>query len=159
VVTDIPDLSAAWYGLALLGDGSFFAAGSTADADVRLLVARYDENGQLDDGFGDGGIALHDPAGDGTSASDLAVDDGGRVVVAGRTGAAGDPDFLVARFTADGDLDDSFGTDGATVVDWPGAEAQAWAQAVLLLEDGRALVAGAVSNGDPTDFALARVWP
>jgi uncharacterized delta-60 repeat protein len=66
------------------------AAGSAAD----FLVARYDSAGNLDQSFGVGGIVI---TGAGDFATDVALDDEGRIVVAGS--AAGD--FAVARYLAD----------------------------------------------------------
>ena len=81
--------------------------------------------GDLDPGFGTGGATVVDITVNGdprsTSATGLALQPDGRVVMGGSTsliGAATGPDRMVAvRLTADGDLDGSFGTGGIVRVD------------------------------------------
>lgn len=85
------------------------------------FVARVTADGALDADFGADGFALSDMSSDDVAPTDraeaygLARDADGRIVIAGeglhRDGAA----MTVARFTADGELDTSFGDDGEVV--------------------------------------------
>ena len=88
------------------GDGKIVVAGSAAQ-DVAL--ARYRANGSLDASFGRNGIVTTA----GGHASALALQPDGRIVVAGATSASPSA-FLVARYTAKGVLDRTFGP-GCTV--------------------------------------------
>src|SRR6185312_2412499 len=72
--------------------------------------------GVLDPSFGSGGevIALNNTFSRGQA---VAVDQLGRVVVAGYTAGAGGNDFAVLRFNPDGTPDTTFGTSGVETLD------------------------------------------
>lgn len=88
-------------------------------ADGRRAIVRYRSDGQIDESFGDGGrvrIAL-----DGAKVMgvlDLAVDPQGRILVAAIVRERGSPnpygrgDNVIARFSAQGQLDTTFGDAG-----------------------------------------------
>ena len=87
-------------------DGMLVAAG-WADGD--FLVVRYETSGAPDLGFGTGGATSVDVTGTDSfdEANDLAVAPSGAIVV---VGAGADRDVsAVARLTAEGDLDPTFG--------------------------------------------------
>ena len=105
--------------------------------------------GDFDPAFGSGGTVVSDFGGDET-AHGVAVQPDGRIVVAG-TGCAGD--FLVARYDSDGSPDVSFGSGGRTCVDVGGGGSADQGEEVLLVGDGRLLVAG-TSEGQ---FAIVRL--
>jgi uncharacterized delta-60 repeat protein len=66
-------------------------------------------------------------------------------------------DFAVARYTADGALDPSFGSDGTVTVDFFGASDSA--QCVAIQADGKILVAGSARNAVASVLALVRILP
>lgn len=69
--------------------------------------------GDLDPTFGTGGLVTTDFFGGGEVAREIVVQDDGKLVAAGFTGAAaGALDFALARYEIDGSLDLSFGTGG-----------------------------------------------
>ena len=137
-----------------------------------FLLARYDEHGVPDPGFGDGGHVLvplrtANAAGDGTipvdvaQGFDLAIQPDGRIVVAGDAFVpfnplGGEPtgfaNVALARYMPDGTLDPSFGQGGVVARDSvPGS-----AQAVRVQPDGKIVVAGrSPANG----FLVARYLP
>jgi uncharacterized delta-60 repeat protein len=86
--------------------GQILVAGgaSAGDPSAGILLARLDSDGNLDQGFGSGGVVVRSVGGD-TYAQQVALDSQGRIVV--RT------DGAVARFNADGTLDDGGGAPGA----------------------------------------------
>lgn len=106
-------------------DGKLLAVGTT-DADwgamPRWSLVRVDADGALDDGFGDGGVVeigfgpFAGEEGIGGSASSVALEGDGQVVVAGFEYFEGSTmnvqRQVVARFDADGELDTSFGDGG-----------------------------------------------
>ncbi|WP_226700156.1 Ig-like domain-containing protein [Qipengyuania gaetbuli] len=102
-------------------EGNVFAAGWTNASNGDFVVAKYDADGNLDTGYAAGvGFARLDISGgssfEGYSGS--ALDDQGRLLVAGTTRVnTGPSDFVVVRYTADGLLDQSFGTGGIALVD------------------------------------------
>jgi uncharacterized delta-60 repeat protein len=77
------------------------------DGPRRFGVGRYDVDGTLDPTFGEGGkVRTRFRAG--SSAQAVARQRDGKIVAAGSAGG----DFAVARYMADGTLDQSFGADG-----------------------------------------------
>jgi uncharacterized delta-60 repeat protein len=100
-------------GFAVGPDGRSFAlyTDDPYPAGGPMKVVAFDQDGAIDESFGDGGVA--NVPGAFYAASDLALDSQGRVVVAGsRAKAAGGYEVAVARFDSDGGLDGSFGDGG-----------------------------------------------
>jgi uncharacterized delta-60 repeat protein len=130
-------------------------------------VARYLPTGKLDTTFGTGGLASTGFAG-GESGTGVALQPDGKIIWVGSQGnpsfpAGGTFSFAVARFTANGTLDTSFGTGGQASVEFfapPMQGAQEFARAVLVQPDGKILVAGSARQGQirfaPIQGALAR---
>ncbi|MDP9404093.1 MAG: IPT/TIG domain-containing protein [Actinomycetota bacterium] len=94
--------------VAVLPNKRIVVVGSVGFSD--LLLARFEPNGDLDPTFGDGGIVVTDIAGESQSAVAVVLQDD-KVVVGAQTSSAatGSGDFLLARYTAAGALDTSFG--------------------------------------------------
>jgi uncharacterized delta-60 repeat protein len=91
-------------------DGKILVVGTTnLPAGIAVVVARFTSGGELDPSFGEAGRVVVDSL---TRASGLVVQPDGKIVVAGYLDyAAGFPGFrsVLARYTADGKLDPSFG--------------------------------------------------
>jgi uncharacterized delta-60 repeat protein len=113
-------------------------------------IARYGTDGGLDHSFsGDGKrLAAFGPNAD--QAYDVAIQDRGRIVVAGTSdqGATG-LDFALARFKANGSLDASFAGDGKRLTTFNSGDI---GNGVAIQRNGRIIVAGSTAD----DFALAR---
>src|SRR6476646_6097202 len=130
-------------------------------------VARFLPTGQLDTAFGSGGTASAGFVG-GEGGTGVALQPDGKIIWVGSQNTPGFPafgtfSFAVARFTANGTLDTSFGTGGQTSVEFfapPMQGAQEFARAVLVQPDGKILVAGSARQGQirfaPIQGALAR---
>ncbi len=142
----------------------FHASGGNGD----FYVARYRTNGTPDTSFGATGnfpnltASVRIDFGGRDSASDLAIQSDGRIVLVGTTEAKGGNAFAVARLSAGGLLDSTFGTGGrvtTSFVDGDTGSGGDRAHAVALQNDGRIVVAGQAemhANIDRNDFALAR---
>ena len=151
------------------GDDLVFAAARQADGKMVLVgdtsagasshdfaVARFNPDGSSDASFGVSGKTTVDFGGDDFGfAVGLAPD--GRILVAGQTtGAAGVPQFAVARLNADGSPDASFGVGGTFTI--PVGQSGGTATAVLLQSDGRIIVVGSTSTGATQhDFIAMRL--
>ena len=75
--------------------------------------------GDLDPTYGDGGLVTTDfgyTPGYDYGRDVVAVQEDGKIVVAGRSSTTG-VDFALARYNSDGSLDTSFGTGGKVVTD------------------------------------------
>ena len=118
--------------------------------EVRALLAA----GDLDTGFGIGGLVTTDITG--TSSYDEAsavceVGADGRLVVAGSSGSS----IALVRYLENGSLDTTFGVNGKVLTTIPGGSAEV--RAMVVQSDGSLVLAGSF---DPTsgkeDFLVAR---
>jgi uncharacterized delta-60 repeat protein len=124
-------------------------------------VSRYQVNGSLDATFGGAGQA----AGFGTGGAMAVIDSSSKFIVAGSlvtpplTPPVNTAGFLLVRYTSNGNIDTTFGTNGITTTPFPGNLFSA-AAAVALQSNGDILAGGstAATSNDPriSDFALAR---
>jgi uncharacterized delta-60 repeat protein len=113
------------YALAIQGDDKIIAAGSTSSPTFRLNqvfgVARYNEDGSLDQTFGTGGkvaTTFFEITDWNEGARAVALQPDGRIVAAG----SAKTDFAVARFNTDGSLDTTFGDGGKVTTDFDGLD-------------------------------------
>jgi uncharacterized delta-60 repeat protein len=118
-----------------------------------FALARYNPNGTLDSTFASGGRATTTFGRSGGEAYSLAIDSGGRLVVAGARDPGTRPRFALARYGADGVLDASFSRDGKVTTRFGSAIAIADSVAI----DSRGRISAATGVGD--DFAVARYRP
>jgi uncharacterized delta-60 repeat protein len=97
---------------------------------------------ELDPTFGGDGIVTTDGAASGNDdINDLIVLDDGKVLVAGRMRTATARDFALARYNADGTLDQTFSDDGIVTTDISGNSGDA-ANAMTIQSDGKIVLAG-----------------
>jgi uncharacterized delta-60 repeat protein len=114
-------------------------------------------DGDLDTSFGSGGFRLAGISdGYANIIAGMAVQPDGKILICESSGASPDLDFLVARFTANGDVDTTFSFDGHTTVDF--ANGTDTCNGLVLQADGKIVVVGSTSPvvGNP-DFAIARL--
>src|SRR5262245_59204264 len=143
------------YSIAVQTDGKLVVAGITTNLDdtTDFGLARFNSNGTLDSTFGTGGkVKTNFGNFDGVRA--LAIQPGGKIVVAGYSLVNFSPDFALARYNSNGTLDTTFGVGGKVITDLGGP---AQALSVAVQSDGRIVAAGFAHllNGD-FDFALTR---
>ena len=139
--------------IALLPDGKFLMAGSFRNSNMPnwdMIVARFGADGFPDLTFGKFGSMAFVDFGNNDYGTALVVQPGGKIVVAGVTVAAAGSQLALARFTADGSLDDTFGMAGKVVTDF-GSSLQT-ASDIGLDSTGEIIVAGEASDG----FYLAK---
>ncbi len=109
----------------VMPDGRIFAVGALND---RFGLMRFNADMTLNESFGTGGMTISD-VGAGVHARSFVSDSSGRIVVVGGN--------RVARYSADGLIDSTFGTNGIMAIDHVGQ-----AYAVAIQADGRVVVAG-----------------
>jgi uncharacterized delta-60 repeat protein len=130
---------------------------------ISILIAAWAAsasaaNGDLDPSFGTGGFRL---AGIldafANIAAGTAVQTDGKIVICESEYTVNPhTDFFVARFTADGDIDDSFSFDGHNTVDFDGADDVCTGLAIQ--GDGKIVLAGSATPASGnSDFAVARL--
>lgn len=139
--------------VALQDDGRIVVVGDTT-VDSAIGIARLTTTGALDNNFdGDGKVLVDFTLGD-DEGWDVAIQDDGRLVVAGTAGLSGGSVVAVMRLLENGTLDPSFGTGGggAVPIDF-GVYSEG--RAVTLQPDGRIVVAGFTDQ--LTSIAVARL--
>ncbi|HRK32187.1 MAG TPA: hypothetical protein PLD59_14065, partial [Tepidisphaeraceae bacterium] len=138
-------------------DGRVVIAGrATVGTELDFFVAQLNASGTLDTSFGGGdGVTFIDfQVND--EATDLVIDDNGRIVVVGTSSSGAGSNarrFAVARLTSTGLLDPSFSADGKALIDFgTNADAQA-----VALHGSLIYVGGYKDLGATGQFALARL--
>ena len=143
------------HAIAIQGDGKIVAAGyATSSLQTDFALSRYNANGTLDTGFNTDGKVTTTIGSGNDEINGLALDGSGKIVVAGQSIVGTSNQFVVARYTAAGALDASFGSGGFTLTDI-GAGSDA-ANAVVIDAAGKIVVGGRANNGVDRDFAIAR---
>ncbi len=106
-----------------------------------IALARYNADGSLDGGFGSGGKVTTDISGDDDYLFDMIAQPDLAVLVGGVATSGGDRLFLLMRYDKFGVLDNSFGTLGKVVVNFPGTH-EADCLALAAQADGKIIAAG-----------------
>lgn len=147
------------YAVGVQKDGKIVAAGSTAvgSTDLDFGLVRYNEDGSLDESFGDGGIVITKFGADSDVPYALVIQDDGKIVLGGTSnqGSSGTgQDFALARYNSDGSLDDSFGEGGKVVTPITSSSGGDIVYALALMEvEGETMILAAGGEGD---FKAAR---
>ena len=128
--------------------------------DRQAFVASFFEDGRLDAKFGRNGVTIFSfPECLSSEVVSVAVDDQGRIVVAGNgtrvinNQASGL--FMLARFTRAGQLEAAFGDSGFVSTDFRSSQSEQ-AAGLILARNGRIVVAGRAEVQGETRLALAR---
>ena len=139
----------------VLSDGSFVITGTMQiNNKGALFVAKFTNTCNFDATFGNNGIATY-LAGDGTSARALTVQSDGKIIVVGdeypTVSDSNDQRILVARFSALGIIDNSFGTNGRFIST---ANQKGQAQDVVIDSSGRIVFVGSIVGTVAPDAAI-----
>lgn len=151
-------------------DGKIIAVGEAANTTqdgngTDILVVRYNSNGTLDSTFGVNGAVITSmgSAPPGVFVSSAAVDvttlTSGKLLVGGYTITVDLARMALLRYNSNGTLDQTYGSAGLAIIDFPvgGYSGGAYAAALALQADGKALLAGSYSDNSFSEFALARL--
>mgnify|MGYP003775514083 FL=1 len=138
--------------MAIQSDGKILAAGNTDLVDFVLI--RYNTNGDLDATFGLSGIVITNIGGSWEQASSVSLQNDGKIIVSGRSHLNSTYDFTVVRYNVNGELDNTFGTNGKVIT--PMAASNSSASSVKVQDDGKIVAIGSLENGNDYDFVLVR---
>ena len=145
------------HALKIQSDGRIIVAGSAGVAGEgwNFALARYNSDGSLDAGFGNGGRVSTDFLGFFDSSFGVDIQPDGRIVAAGVAGASiaegAIEKFALARYNINGTLDRDFGENGKALTDFSGKSARA--NSVITQSNGRILVVGELLEMGK-DFAI-----
>jgi uncharacterized delta-60 repeat protein len=144
--------------IALAPDGTFYVVGEgfiPGDLDFMILKFEADGDDDLTFGGGDGRHFTHFNGDDGAFAA--AVQQDGKLLVAGYAGNGTDTDMAITRYESDGTADNTFSGNGK--LDFGIGSMDDSVSDIALTTDGRIVVAGSAGTGDGNAFVAARVTP
>ena len=155
-------------------DGKIVAVGSaqatSGNNGTDVLVARYNIDGTLDPSFGTGGAVITKLRGDipaswyfSASAVDVTVLADGRILVSGYTITVSFGRMALLRYNSNGTLDQTFGDAGKVITEFPvgpnGVNGGAFAAALAVQADGKAIQVGSYTDNSFSEVAIARINP
>ncbi len=160
------------HSMAIQPDGKIVVAGVVHITDtfvctgVEAALARFDPDGSLDPTFDVDGMLITNYSSSiwCDRAFGVAIQPDGKIVTAGGAslairglGASGwRPKFTVARYSADGTLDTSFGGDGIVKTNFSRGAGTEIASAVAIQSDGKIVAVGRALRHGELAFAAAR---
>ncbi|MBK8701730.1 MAG: hypothetical protein IPN29_20090 [Saprospiraceae bacterium] len=118
----------------------FAREGTSVLSDKEAVVVRYNENGSLDNGFGEKGKAIIKISGD-QILSDVDIDSSGNIIVCGYSKAPATyiNHMMIIRMKTDGSLDSSFASNGVLISDFNFITE---AKSIKIQENGKLVVSG-----------------
>lgn len=143
-------------------DGKIVTAGyAQMQGHDDFALARYNEDGSLDTGFGTSGMVTTDFFGNTDDALSVILQPDGKIVMAGyahkNSNDNSSSDFALARYNADGNLDSTFGAAGKVTTDFFGHFDRLYS--IAIQPDGKLVAAGYAYHGpdfSTRDAILAR---
>jgi len=151
------------YGIDTDSNGNILVTGlrtqpDATSTDYDITVLRFDPNGVLDTHFGNNGIVLYD-GGIREECFDLMVQSDDTILIAGHSGltASGISDWnlVVLKYTQNGTLDTTFGTNG--IFEYDPTDNTEWGYGLALQTDGKIVVTGQAHNGTDDDVIVLRL--
>ncbi|MEX2140431.1 MAG: autotransporter-associated beta strand repeat-containing protein [Pirellulales bacterium] len=157
-LTDFGSLDDEATAVAVQPDGKLVVVGyATNDGNSDFAIARYNLNGSLDTSFSGDGLQTTDFGFPLDQAADVAIQPDGKIVVVGRNSNSANANFTVARYLANGQLDNSFNEVGKISTDFDGAEDNALSVALQFhADEWKIIAAGSAMVADEFRVALAR---
>ena len=142
--------------VAIQGDGKIVAAGSYYDGlYYDFALARYNKNGDLDSSFGADGIITTQVGANNSNANSIAIQNDGNIIVAGSSNNGSNINFTLVRYSINGTLDTTFGTNGKITTQVGSSDD--FANFVTIQNDEKIIVAGySYNNYNYSVFTLAR---
>ncbi len=144
-IATLPGYTSQAYGADVQADGSVLVAGQAwgGGSNYRMVVARFEPDGDLDTTFGTGGFFTYGPtAGLTYAARAVKVLPNGRIMVAGDYGTT----FAALRLLANGTLDDTFSVTTVT------AGTNALLTSMAVQADGKILLGGQAARSGFSDL-------
>jgi uncharacterized delta-60 repeat protein len=142
------------YSLVIQNDGKILLAGSCeSTVYYDLALARYNNNGSLDTTFGIDGKVITAITENDDNGYSVALQNDGKILVAGNTDNGSDFDLLVVRYNTNGSLDSTFDSDGIVTTSIGLFDD---GKTLAIQDDGKIVVGGSSGDFDNKDIALVR---
>jgi uncharacterized delta-60 repeat protein len=146
--------------VAIQNDNQILLGGHTWITNIPLLqydfaVARLNHDGTIDNSFGESGVTITNLIYGGNYVTDMALQSDGKIILNGNTSSESEENLGIVRYTADGILDTSFGTNGITLTNVAGNSD--YSEAVAIQADGKIVTAGTTyDTGNSSQFLIVR---
>jgi len=156
VKTPIPSSNNAYASSVVIDSSGNIIVAGTAEVSGKSVfaIARYTSSGTLDTSFGSGGIVTTSFDSNSATASALALQSDGKIIVAGITTNSTSPGYCyyaLARYNTNGSLDTSFGTNGKVETYINNDQQYTNIYAMKIQSNGKIVIAG--SKDDHCAFA------
>lgn len=149
--------------LAVQPDGKIITGATNSDNffNTKFQLARYMPDGSADTSFGKNGITVTDFGPHSDVLNTVALQSDGKILAAGRTNLTTDyakSNMIIARYSADGSLDKTFGANGSFIAAFD--TSISFLTALAVQRDGKIIAAGNVfaNSNTPGDFVLTRCF-
>lgn len=141
--------------VAIQDDGKIVVAGSflSVGYGFKMCAVRFNSDGTLDNTFASNGVDSIVAGSGSCQANAVALQDDGKIVLAGSSTDGYNLDFTIVRLNADGSLDNNFGTGGIEIFSI--ANADDYANGVAIQNDGKIVATG--KSGNNPDVAVIRL--
>ncbi|MCB0748645.1 MAG: hypothetical protein KDC90_14385, partial [Ignavibacteriae bacterium] len=151
-ISSFENLRTVAYSIAMQNDGKIISAGyiNSISNDYNFIIIRYDSNGKLDDSFGTSGISIVPIATSSELAYSVSIQSDGKIIAAGYSQYAATTSAALVRLKSNGEMDDSFGTNGFITTKVRPSNCAALSS--VIQNDGKIVAAGYSNN----EFAIAR---
>lgn len=150
----LPNTNDTTHAVLLQKDGKIILAGSSEGIDAtHLFVARLNSNGSPDTTFNNSGIVTDTNKND-SAAYAAALQDDGRILLAGSGKSDGEKQAALFSFQSNGQIDQEFGDQGIGLLGSENTNSVFYDLA--LLENGNILAAGAIQEESYRSILLAR---
>lgn len=142
------------YDLAIQSDGKIIVSGyATTSGIKKIVIARYNSDGTLDTTFGSSNGYTLTSIGSSVTTQGLAIQSTGKIIVAGYATISGVQKIIVARYSSNGIIDTTFGTNGYTST-LIGTDCQA--HSLILQPNNKIIVTGNAQVSNIKNIMLAR---
>ena len=147
VFASIEDRKSGGSDVAVQTDGKIVVVGTYNNgSNDDFIVTRYNQDGTIDLTFGTNGVTIIPVGPTFDVAICVAIQDDGKIIVAGYVIGTDSNDFGLARVNSDGTIDSTFGTDGRVIT--PIGDQQDYLTAIKIQSDGKIVAVGYPQGGD-----------
>ncbi len=146
VTTDFATKNDESYSMQIQSDGKIVLAGyannGSGNGGNEFGIARYNNNGTLDETFGTGGKVYTNFFNLNDSAYSIAIQSNGKIIACGVARFGSQDIYALARYYIDGSLDTTFGTNGIVTTNFGNANRMSYGRSLAIQRDGKIVVGG-----------------
>ncbi len=134
----------------VVGYGHYFSGNS-----FKMCAVRFNDDGSLDESFADNGIFIYADSDGSRYIMDVKLQSDGKIVMAGHWVMTGYYQYGILRLNEDGSFDDTFGTDGISLINV--TNGYDVPQYIRIRPDGSILIGGSATAEGSSENILAMI--